>query len=112
MSYLFEWQCGRAGPPHVLLELGLALIVICGVAFLVYFQLMLLRELNHRNLPMSLLKRHHRTKPPRMLHIHELETIYGKTKFNASSHVLEADRLQLLLFLQSSRAGGFVWRAK
>jgi len=58
-------------------------IATSSVAFLVYFEVMLLRELKQRMLIMSLRERHSHKKP-RALHIHQLETFHQQRSERSS----------------------------
>jgi len=55
-------------------QLFLVLIATCSIAFLVYFEVKLLRDVKQRLLIMSLTERLS-SKKPRVLHVHPLETI-------------------------------------
>jgi hypothetical protein len=59
----------------MLAQVFLVVIATCSIAFLVYFEVMLLRELKQRVLIMSLTERLS-SKKPRVLHIHQLEAIH------------------------------------
>jgi hypothetical protein len=66
---------GARGSVRMLLRAVLAMILICGVAFFVYFEAMLLREFKERTQKIVMRERLS-NRQPHLLHIHLLETIY------------------------------------